>query len=128
MKRTTLLLTLLLFILAMPLSLPAAEKQAGSSKTAQERASYEKSMQERLGKLGAQLDELKKKADAEKESAAAKMKVYLADAEKKRQVAARKLEELGRASKDTWEKFSADLDRAAKDFEHAFERARGHKE
>jgi len=130
MRRITLPLTMLLFILAVPLSLPVAgqEQPPGRSKTAHEKEAYEKSMQERLGKLGAQLDELKKKADADKERAEAKMKEHLAEAEKKRQAAERKLDELGRASKDSWEKFSAEAEKAAKDFERAFERAITHKE
>ncbi len=130
MKRITLSLTILLFILTVPLSPPAVgeEHQASGSKAAHEKEAYEKSMKERLGKLGAQLDELKKKADAKKGRAEAKMKVHLADAEKKRQAAVRKLEELRRASKDSWEKFSAEAEKAAKDFEQAFERAKARKE
>lgn len=123
MKRITLSLAMLLFILAVPMSFPVAgEEQAGGSKAMHEKEAYEKSMKERLGRLGARLDELKKKADAEKEHAEAKMKEQLIDAETKRQAAVRKLEELGRASKDSWEKFSAEVEKAAKDFEHAFER------
>jgi|GEM_PF-2301275 len=125
MKRITLSLTMLSIILAGPLSLPATgqEQQTGTTKAAHEKDAYEKSMQERLGKLGAKLDELKKKAEAGSEKAEAKMKQQLAEAEKQRQVAARKLDELGRASKDSWKKFSADVEKAAKDFERAIERA-----
>jgi hypothetical protein len=130
MKRITFSLTILLFILSVPLSLPAAgeEHQASGSKAVHEKEAYEKSMQERLGKLGAQLDELKKKADVKKGRAEAQMKVQLAEAEKKRQAAARKLEELRLASKDSWKKFSAEAEKAAKDFEQAFERAKPRKE
>lgn len=129
MKRMTVSLTMLLFILAGPLSLPVAgQEQPGRSKAVQEKEEFEKSMKERLGKLGAQLDELKKKAAADKEQAEAKMKERLAEAETKRQAAVRKLEELGRASKDSWEKFSAEAEKAAKDFERAFERAITRKE
>lgn len=125
MKRITLFLTLLLFIPAGPMLPPAAgqEQQTSRSKTEHEKEAYEKSMQERLGKLGAKLDELMKKAEAESEKAEAKMKKQLAEAERQRQVAARKLEELGQASKQTWGKFSEEMERAAKDFERAVERA-----
>lgn len=130
MKRITLSLTMLFFILAGPLSLPVAgqEQQTVTSKAAHEKEEYEQSMKERLGKLGAQLDELKKKADAGTDRVEAKMKEQLAEAEKKRQAAVRKLEELGRVSKDSWEKFSAEAEKAAKDFEQAFERAITRKE
>jgi hypothetical protein len=126
MKRITLTLTLLFFILTVPLSLLAAgeEHPASRSKEMPEKEAYEKSMKERLGKLGSQLDELKEKADAKKGRAEAEMKVHLADAEKKRQAAVRKLEELRQASKDSWEKFSAEAEKAATDFEQAFERAK----
>jgi len=130
MNRITLSLAMLFFILAGPLSLQAVgqEKQTSRAKTEQEKAEYEKSMQVRLGKLGAQLDALKQKADAGTERAEAKMKRQLAAAEKKRQAAVRKLEELGRASKDSWHKFSAGAEKAAKDFEQALERATAGKE
>lgn len=130
MKRWTLSLTALLFILACPLTLIAAEpeQQAAASKTPHEKEQYEKSMKERLGKLGSQLDELKATTAAKSEKAEGKMKDYLAEAEKKRKVAERKLEEVGKASKDTWKKFTADMDKAAKDFEHAFQRAKTRKE
>jgi hypothetical protein len=125
MKRITLSLTLLLFTLAAPLALPAAgqESTADGSRTAQEQDHYQKSMKERLGKLGAQLDALKRDADVRAGQVEARMKENLADAEAKRQEAARKLEQLGRASKDSWEKFSAEAEKAAKEFEKAFERA-----
>jgi hypothetical protein len=126
------LLTLaaLLFILAGPLSLYAAEQeqQTVAPKSPAEKEQYEKGMKERLGKLGKELDELKATAAVKSEHAEGKMKEYLADAEKKRKVAARKLEELGKASKDTWVKFTAEMDKAAKDFERAFNRAKTRKE
>ncbi len=130
MKRMTLSLAMLLFVLVVPLSLPAGDQApgAGPEQTAGEKETYEKGMKERLGKLGAQLDELKKKADARAEQVEARMKENLADAETKRQVAARKLEELGRASKESWQKFTAEVEKATKDFEQAFERALRRKE
>jgi hypothetical protein len=125
MKRTILSLALLLFMLAVPPALPASgqEGATGRATTAPEQENYEKSMKERLGKLGAQLDALKREADVKAGQVEARLKADLAEAEQKRQEAARKLEELGRASKDSWEKFSAEAERAAQDFEQAFERA-----
>ena len=130
MKRMTLALAALLFILAGPLSLYAAgqEQQAAAPKSPHEKEQYEKSMKERLGKIGKDLDELKASAAAKSEHAEGKMKEYLSDAEKKRKAAARKLDELGKASSDTWDKFTAEMEKAAKDFERAFTRAKSRKE
>lgn len=126
MKRITLLLTALLVILVNPLSLIAAEKEqiTTAPQTAQEREQYENGMQERLGKLGKQLDELKARAASKSEQAGEKMKGYLSEADKKQKAAALKLEEMKHASKDKWGKFSSELDKAAKDFEHAYEKAK----
>jgi len=124
MKRILLSLTLLLFILAGPLSLPVdgEEPPAGRAKPTFDREAYEKSMQELLGKLGVQLDELKKKAEAGTEQAETKMKAELAEIEKARQEAVRKFEELEHASKDSWEKFSAEAEKGVKDLERAIKR------
>lgn len=124
MKENIHLSLVMLCILAAPLPLPlsARAEQEGRAPVAQEQEAHEKSMQERLGKLGAQLDQLKRDADARKKQAEATMKKNLEEAEKKRQVAARKLAELGKASKDSWAKFSAEADRAVKEFEQAFGR------
>jgi hypothetical protein len=125
MKRIMLSMTMLCCILAGSLSLPVSgeEQQTDRSKSARKKEAYEKSMKERLARLGARLDEVKKKADAGVDRAETKMKEDLAMAEKKRQVAVRKLEELERSSKHSWEKFSVEAEKAAKDFEQAFERA-----
>jgi len=130
MKRMTLTLAALVFILAGPLSLYASgqEQQAAAAKSPHEKEQYEKSMKERLGKLGKELDDLKALAASKSEHAEGKMKEYLADAEKKRKAAARKLDKLGKASKDTWDKFAADMEKSAKDFERAFNRAKTRKE
>jgi hypothetical protein len=127
MMRTKITLTVvLLFFVAGPLSVPAGgeEAPAGAPKAAHDKVQYEKNMRERLDKLGAKFDELKRTVDARSVKVEAKMKEHLAEAEKKRQAAALKLEELGKASTRSWKKVSAEMDKAAKDFERAFERAR----
>lgn len=119
MKSMKMSIVMLLFSLFTPCSpaFPAGEEDGG-----QARENYEKSMQERLGRLGARLDELKRRTEAGTERAEEKVKEQLADAEKKRREAVRKLEELGRSSKETWKKFSDEVEKAARDFEQAFER------
>lgn len=127
MIRSIFLLTTLL--LTFPLTLAAAgDAPAQHSAAASDKEHYEQSMKERLGKLGAQLDELKKKADADSARVEKQLKAHLVEAEKKQQIATKKLEELGRASRDSWMKFSAEMDKAAREFERAYERAVRHKE
>lgn len=124
MKQKKLSLLLLLVILTGSLSMTVSgeEQKRGDSKGVIEKETFEKSMQERLGKLGAELDKLKKKGASEAEHAEARMKAAVAEAESKRRVAQGKLEELGRISKGSWEKFSLEVETAAKDFEQALER------
>lgn len=127
MTRIIFLLTALL--LTRPLLLPAAADQPVRKATAVgDKEKYEQSMQQRLGKLGAQLDELKRKADADSARAEKQFKAHLAEAEQKRQAAAKKLDELGRASRDSWRKFSTEMEKAAREFERAYERAVNHRD
>lgn len=125
MKRIPVIITMLIFALASLPALPvcAGERQEAGAESDREKDAYEKGMEERLGKLGAKLDQLKNKADEKAGRAEAQMRKRLAEAERQRRIAARKLDELGRASKQTWGKFSEEMERAAKDFERAVERA-----
>jgi molecular chaperone GrpE (heat shock protein) len=102
----------------------AATEQAATPNESQEKKHYEKNMQERLGKLGKQLDELKAKAAAMTEQARKDINQDLAKAEEKREAASRKLEKMRKESVARWKKFSADLDNAADDFENAFKKAK----
>jgi flagellar hook-basal body complex protein FliE len=128
MKQRMLLLTLAtaLFISFSPSATWAAapEQQAATPNESQEKKHYEKSMQERLGKLGKQLDELKAKAAAMTEQARKDINQDLAAVEKKRESASRKLEATRKESAATWKKFSAELDQAADDFENAYKKAK----
>ena len=128
MKQRMLLLTLAtaLFISFSPLVSwgAASEQQAATPNESQQKKHYEKNMQERLGKLGKQLDELKAKAAAMTEQARKDINRDLAAVEKKRESASRKLEATRKESAATWKKFSADLDQAADDFENAYKKAK----
>jgi flagellar hook-basal body complex protein FliE len=128
MKQRILLLTLatMLFISLSPLASwgAAPEQQAATQDESQQKKHYEKNMQERLGKLGKQVDELKAKAAAMTEQARKDIKQDLAEVEKKRESASRKLETMRKESATAWEKFSAELDKAADDFENAFKKAK----
>ena len=118
------LCVVLLILLTGPTALLAAQDQhVYKSGEDRDKEQYERSMHERLGKLGSQLDELKKKAESRSAKVEGQMKNRLADAEKKRQAAELKLKELGLASRDSWRKFSLEMEKSAKEFERSFERA-----
>ncbi len=127
-KRIAFCLTAVLLIAVNPLSLYGGEKE--QQKTApeafQHKEQYESSMEERLRRLGKQLDELRAKAVTMSEEARNKMNHYLAEAEKKQRAAMRKLEEIQKKSEKEWKKLSADMDKAADEFEKAYERAKSH--
>jgi len=128
MKRIMSCLTALFFIAISPLLSYGVEKQqqAPTPATPQHKEQYEKTMEERLGKLGKQLDELKAKAAAMTEQARKDMNRQLAEADKKRKIASRKLEELRKKSEKEWNKFTAELDEAANDLEKAYEKAKAY--
>jgi hypothetical protein len=126
MKRTILSLAALLLINFSPLPAFAGEQErpATAPTATQQREQYVKSIEERLGRLGQQLDELKAKAAGKTEQARVEMKQFLVEAEKKQQAASLKLEEMRKASKNMWLKFTSDMNKAADDFEQAYERAK----
>jgi len=115
-----------LFISFSPLASwgAASEQQAATPNESQQKKHYEKNMQERLGKLGKQLDELKAKAAAMTAEAQKDINQDLAKADERREAASRKLEKIRKESVTTWEKFSTELDQAADDFENAYKKAK----
>ncbi|HSB33798.1 MAG TPA: hypothetical protein VLG39_05030 [Nitrospirota bacterium] len=126
MKRLLFLPASLLLIAASPLiSLASDQTQKSAvSETPQQKAEYEKSMEERLGNIGKGLDELRAKANARTEEARKELNRYMKDAEKKRDAAARKLEEVRKSTNETWRKFTSDMNKAADDFEQAYDKAK----
>ena len=85
MKRTILSLAMLFLICSSPVPVFAVEQERPETvpTAMQQREQYEKSMEERLGRLGKQLDELKAMAAEKKEQAQVEMKQFLSEAEKK---------------------------------------------
>jgi Skp family chaperone for outer membrane proteins len=127
MKPTILILTMTLLIVAGPLTSYSAENErAASAQLSQEKEKYERTMEERLSKLGKELDEMKTRASAMSEQARKDMKRYLADAERKQKAASRKLQEIRKESGEKWKKFVDEMDAAADDFAKAYERAKSH--
>jgi cell division protein FtsN len=120
-----LLMALLLIAFSPPFSLASDQTQKSAApETPQQKAEYEKSMEERLGNIGKELDELRAKANARTEEAGKELNQYMKDAEKKREAAVRKLEEVRKATNKTWRKFTSDMNKAADDFEQAYDRAK----
>ncbi len=125
MKRILSCLAALFFISISPLSAYAVEKQQVTTPaTSQHREQYEKSMEERLGKLGRQLDELKAKAAAMTAETRKEVDHQLAEADKKRKAASHELEELQKKSEKEWKKFTTKMNEAADELEKAYERAK----
>ncbi len=126
MKQFTFFLAAMFLIAAGPLQSYAAEKehQPAAPQTSRQKEQYEKSMEERLKKLGRQLDELRAKAAAMTEQARKDVNSYLAEAEKKQKAASRKLDKLRKESVKKWKKFTSEMDAAMDDFERAYEKAK----
>jgi F0F1-type ATP synthase membrane subunit b/b' len=128
MKRTLYIITILLFTALSPFLSFAAEKDKATAapEISQQREHYEKTMEERLAKLGKQLDELKAKAATMTDGARKEIKQQLAEAEKKQKAASRKLEAMRKKSAAQWKKFSTEMDEAWGEFVKAYEKAKAH--
>ncbi len=128
MKRILFVLSALFFVALGPARSFAAEeeKAAAPSVTSQQKEQYQKSMEERMAKLGKELDELQAKAGTMAAQARKDVDKYLAEAETKRKAAMRKLDEMKTESAHKWTKFTREMNGAADAFEKAFERAKSH--
>lgn len=128
MKQALFFLAIFGLITARPLLTYTAdnERPATTQETSQEKERYEKTMEERLRKLGKQFDEIKARAAAKTDEARKDINRYLADAEKKQRAAKLKLEEMRKESAKKWKEFVSDMNAAADDFEKAYERAKSH--
>jgi len=126
MKQILLGVAALFFITFSPMMSYDAEKeqQAAAPAPSPHREQYESTMEEKLGKLGKQLDELNARAMTMTEQAREQVKHQLAEAEKKHAAASRKLEEIRKKSGTEWDKFSHEMNQAAEDFEKAYEKAK----
>lgn len=125
MIRALFLLVAMVLVGLSPLPSAHAAAEQGQTQAAapSDKEQYEQGMKERLGKVGAELDELKASIERKSAKLERKMKPYVAEAERKHKQALRKLEEVRNASQETWGRFSKDMDKAAKEVEQAFKRA-----
>jgi len=128
MKNFPLMIAVLLLFAAAPWKACAAgeAKSTASPEAAQQKVQYEKSMEERLKKLGRELDELNAKAAAMTEQAKMDINRRIAEAKTKQKAASAKLEEMRKKSEKKWKKFAAETDAAMDEFEKAYERAKAH--
>lgn len=125
MKRILPVAAMLALISACPAVSPAVSNEnAVTPNLSQEKKQYEQRMEERLGKIGKQLDEVKTRTATVTEQTRKEMNQYLDDAEKKQKAASLKLEKIRKESTRKWKKFTSDMDAAMDDFEKAYERAK----
>lgn len=128
MKNMLLMIAALLLLSTAPWRSYAADAatSAASPEAAQQKAQYEKSMEERLKKLGRELDELNARAAAVTEQAKADINRDIAEARMKQKAASAKLEKMRKESVKKWKKFASETDAAIEEFEKAYERAKAH--
>ncbi len=128
MKNLPTIIAVLVLLAAAPWAAYGAgeEKSATSPEPAQQKEQYEKGMEERLKKLGRELDELNAKAAAMTEQAKKDINRSIAEARAKQKAASAKLEEMRKKSEKKWKKFISETDAAMNEFEKAYERAKAH--
>lgn len=122
------MIAVLLLLAAAPWGAYAAEEAKGttSPEPTQQKEQYEKGMEERLKKLGRELDELNAKAVTITERAKKDINRRIAEARTKQKAASAKLEEMRKKSEKKWKKFISETDAAMDEFEKAYERAKAH--
>jgi archaellum component FlaC len=128
MKMINLFIALMLLLTAVSLSALAAEQTPGTKTPAsvQQKEHYEKSMEERLRKIGKELDELKTKAADMTEEARKEMNQNIEEVEMKQKLASRKLEEMRKESQKEWKKVADEMNAAMNELEAAYEKTKSH--
>jgi len=128
MKRIDLFIALMLLLIAVPLSALAAEQMPGTKEPepVRQKEQYEKSMEERLRKIGKELDELKTKAADMTEEERKEMNQHIEEVEMKQKLASRKLEEMRKESQKEWKKVADEMNAAMNELEAAYEKRQNH--
>jgi archaellum component FlaC len=128
LKRINLFIALMLFTSAVPLSALAAEQTpcTKAPEPMHQKEQYEKSMEERLGKIGKELDELKTKAADMTEEARKEMSQQIEEVEMKQKLASRKLGEMRKESQKEWKKVADEMNAAMNELEAAYEKMKSH--
>jgi archaellum component FlaC len=128
MKRIKLFIALMLLLAAVPLFALAAEQTpvTKAPEPVRQKEQYEKSMEERLRKIGKELDGLKAKAAEMTEEARKEMNQQIEEIEMKEKLASRKLEEIRKESQKEWEKVADEMNAAMNELEAAYEKTKSH--
>ena len=128
MKRIALLLATSILVVVGPSTSRATDesRQATASVSSRDREQYERSMEERLRKLGRELDELRAKVAAAAERTGKEAKEQLAEAEQKEKAASRQLEKLRKESAKGWKKLSTEVNESVADLERACQKVKSH--
>jgi len=128
MKLTIFFLGMILFIASGLLVSYSAEDERASlgRQQLQEKKKYEINMEERLERLGKQLDEINVKTKDMTEQARKEMTKYLDDAKKKQKAALRKLQEIRKGSTEKWKRFTSEMDAAADSLAKAYEKVKSY--
>ncbi|HET6365541.1 MAG: hypothetical protein ACM30F_03430 [Nitrospirota bacterium] len=128
MKRISLFIALMLLLSSVPLSALAAEKTSGTKthEPVQQKEQYERSMEERLRKIGKELDELRTNTADMTEEARKEMNQHIEEVEMKQKLASRKLEEMRKESQKEWKKVADEMNAAMNELEAAYEKTISH--
>lgn len=106
MKRISLFIALMLLLSSVPLSALAAEQTSGTKtrEPVKQKEQYEKSMEERLRKIGKELDKLRTNTADMNEEAREETNQHIEEVEMKQKLASGKLEEMRMESQKEWKK------------------------
>ncbi len=128
MKRIKLFIALMLLLVAVPLFALAAEQTpvTKAPEPVQQKEQYEKSIEERLRKIGKELDELKAKAAEMTEEARKEMNQQIEEIEMKEKLASLKLEEMRKESQKKWKKVTDEMNAAMNELVTAYEKTKSH--
>ncbi len=128
MKRIKLFIALMLLLVAVPLFALAAEQTpvTKAPEPVQQKEQYEKSIEERLRKIGKELDELKAKAAEMTEEARKEMNQQIEETEMKEKLASLKLEEMRKESQKKWKKVTDEMNAAMNELVTAYEKTKSH--
>ena len=145
MKRISFLLTVMVISVWMALveQRVAAEAKTGTSAqdvkketrealeatkefTLQQKEDFQKKIQAELDRMQKQIDRLRAKADDAKTEAQADLNKAIAELQKRKDAAGKKLQELESASEHAWGNLKSGLNTAMEDLEKSYKRALSH--
>ena len=145
MKRFSFLLTVVVISFCMTLvqQRGAAEAKTGTSAqdvkeetrealevtkdfTLQQKEDFQKKIQTELARMQQQIDRLMARADHAKREAQADLHKVIAEVQKRKDAAGKKLQELESASEKAWENLKSGLNDAMEELEKSYKRALSH--